>query len=102
MNFFEKIGLVESVPTQPEEEPNLNFLFDVAPSAEPATVSPDAAANDIIPQIYVANYLTSQGIDGSRIVVIGNGNTKMIGDPNTEEGKTANRRTDVMFKMIEN
>lgn len=50
----------------------------------------------------VANYLTSQGIDGSRIVVVGNGNTKMIGDPNTEEGKTANRRTDVMFKMIEN
>ena len=50
----------------------------------------------------VANYLTSQGIDGSRIVVIGNGNTKMIGDPNTEEGKIANRRTDVMFKMIEN
>lgn len=43
MNFFEKIGLVESVPTQPEEEPNLNFSFDVAPSAEPATVSPDAA-----------------------------------------------------------
>jgi len=50
----------------------------------------------------VANYLTSQGIDGNRIVVIGNGNTKMIGDPNTEEGKIANRRTDVMFKMIEN
>ncbi|WP_370755055.1 hypothetical protein [Gemmiger formicilis] len=58
MNFFEKIGLVESVPTQPEEEPNLNFSFDVAPSAEPATVSPDAAANDIIPQIYAANDLT--------------------------------------------
>lgn len=50
----------------------------------------------------VANYLVSQGIDGSRIVVIGNGNSKMIGDPTTEEGKTANRRTDVMFKMIEN
>ena len=30
MNFFEKIGLVESVPTQSEEEPNLNFSFDVA------------------------------------------------------------------------
>ena len=58
MNFFEKIGLVESVPTQPEEEPNLNFSFDVAPSAEPATVSPDAAANDIIPQIYTANDMT--------------------------------------------
>ena len=58
MNFFEKIGLVESVPTQPEEEPNLNFSFDVAPSAEPATVSPDAAANDIIPQIYAANDMT--------------------------------------------
>lgn len=50
----------------------------------------------------VANYLVSQGIDGSRIVIIGNGNSKMIGDPTTEEGKTANRRTDVMFKMIEN
>lgn len=58
MNFFEKIGLVESVPTQPEEEPNLNCAFDVAPSVEPAAVSPDAAANDIIPQIYAANDLT--------------------------------------------
>lgn len=49
----------------------------------------------------VANYLISQGIDGNRIVIVGNGNRKMIGDPNTEEGKIANRRTDVMFKMVE-
>lgn len=50
----------------------------------------------------VANYLISQGIDANRIIVVGNGNTKMIGDPNTEEGKVLNRRTDVMFKMVEN
>ena len=49
----------------------------------------------------VANYLISQGIDANRIVVVGNGNRKMIGDPNTEDGKAANRRTDVMFKMVE-
>lgn len=50
----------------------------------------------------VANYLISQGIDANRIIVVGNGNTKMIGDPNTEKGKILNRRTDVMFKMVEN
>ena len=58
MNFFEKIGLVESVPTQPEEEPNLNCAFDVAPPVEPAAVSPDVTPNDIVAQIYQANDAT--------------------------------------------
>ena len=49
----------------------------------------------------VANYLISQGVDANRIIIIGNGNTKMIGDPNTDEGKTMNRRVDVMFKSVE-
>lgn len=49
----------------------------------------------------VANYFIANGIDPNRIIVVGNGNTKMIGDMNTEEGKIKNRRTDVFFKTIE-
>lgn len=49
----------------------------------------------------VANYFIANGIDPNRIITVGNGNTKMIGDMNTEEGKIKNRRTDVFFKTIE-
>ena len=49
----------------------------------------------------VENYFIANGIDPNRIIVVGNGNTKMIGDMNTEEGKVKNRRTDVFFKTIE-
>lgn len=49
----------------------------------------------------VANYFIANGIDPNRIIIIGNGNTKMIGDMNTEDGKVKNRRTDVFFKTIE-
>ena len=49
----------------------------------------------------VANYFIANGIDPNRIIVVGNGNTKMIGNMNTEEGKVKNRRTDVFFKTIE-
>lgn len=50
----------------------------------------------------VANYFIQNGIDPNRIIIVGNGNSKMIGDPNTEEGKEQNRRTDVFFKRVEN
>lgn len=49
----------------------------------------------------VANYFIANGVDPNRIVIVGNGNSKMIGDVNTEEGKVLNRRTDVFFKTIE-
>lgn len=49
----------------------------------------------------VAKYFISNGIDSNRIMIIGNGNKKMIGDINTEEGKIKNRRTDIFFKTIE-
>ena len=49
----------------------------------------------------VANYLQMQGVDGSRFVVIGNGITKPVGDNSTEEGMQLNRRTDILFKLVE-
>ena len=49
----------------------------------------------------VAKYIQGEGIDPSRFVVIGNGITKQIGDNSTEEGKKMNRRTDIVFKMVE-
>lgn len=49
----------------------------------------------------VAKYFIANGIDADRIIVIGNGSTKQIGDNSTEAGKIQNRRTDVFFKTIE-
>lgn len=49
----------------------------------------------------VATYLQQQGIDPTRFVIVGNGTSKQIGDNNTEEGKSLNRRTDVYFKVVE-
>lgn len=49
----------------------------------------------------VAQYLQAQGIDNSRFVIVGNGISKPIGDNSTTEGKAANRRTDVFFKIVE-
>jgi OOP family OmpA-OmpF porin len=48
----------------------------------------------------VAFYLQSQGVDNTRFVVVGNGQDKPVGDNNTEDGKVANRRTDVYFKTV--
>ena len=49
----------------------------------------------------VKNYFVANGIDPNRIIVIGNGNSKMVADPNGEDAYM-NRRTDVFFKTIEN
>ncbi len=48
----------------------------------------------------IAMYLQSQGLDSSRFVVVGRGQDNPIADNNTEDGKTANRRTDVYFKSV--
>lgn len=48
----------------------------------------------------VATAMIAQGIDPNRIITVGNGNTKMLVDPNSADAKL-NRRTDVIFKMIE-
>lgn len=48
----------------------------------------------------IAKYLQSQGVDASRFIIVGNGDTNPIGDNNTEEGKAANRRTDIFFKVV--
>jgi len=47
----------------------------------------------------VREYLISQGIDGNRILSKGYGETKPIGDNNTEEGRALNRR--VIISVIE-
>lgn len=49
----------------------------------------------------VKNYFVVNGINPDRIIVVGNGPDFPIGDPSTEDGARANRRTDVSFKIIE-
>lgn len=49
----------------------------------------------------VMNYFVACGIDPNRIVVIGNGNSKMLADPNGNTEETmVNRRTDIFFKTV--
>lgn len=48
----------------------------------------------------VKNYLVANGIDPNRIIVVGNGNSKMVADPNGPDAEK-NRRTDVFFKTFE-
>lgn len=48
----------------------------------------------------VAKYLQAQGVDSSRFIIVGNGDTNPKGDNNTEEGRVLNRRTDVFFKVV--
>ena len=48
----------------------------------------------------VKNFFVANGIDANRIIVVGNGNTKMIVDPFAQDSEK-NRRTDVFFKTVE-
>jgi outer membrane protein OmpA-like peptidoglycan-associated protein len=48
----------------------------------------------------IKNYFVANGIDPNRIIVIGNGNSKMVVDPDSDEAYK-NRRTDVFFKAVE-
>lgn len=48
----------------------------------------------------VKNYFVANGIDPNRIIVVGNGNSKMVVDPDSVDNYK-NRRTDVFFKTIE-
>lgn len=47
----------------------------------------------------VKNYFVANGIDANRIIVIGNGNSKMLVDPNSSNTQP-NRRTDIFFKTV--
>lgn len=49
----------------------------------------------------ISEYFKSQGVDPSRFVIIGNGGTKPVAPNNSEENMAKNRRTDIMFKVIE-
>lgn len=48
----------------------------------------------------VAKYLQALGLDPDRFVIVGNGDTNPIADNETDEGRAANRRTEVYFKVI--
>lgn len=48
----------------------------------------------------VARYFIACGIDENRIITVGNGNTNMLVDPSSDDAYL-NRRTDVLFKIIE-
>lgn len=48
----------------------------------------------------VAKYLQALGLDPDRFIIVGNGDTNPIADNETEEGRAANRRTEVYFKVI--
>lgn len=50
----------------------------------------------------VKQYFIMNGISADRIVTVGNGSSNPVADNNTDEGRAANRRTDVSFKCIEN
>lgn len=49
----------------------------------------------------VKKYFVANGIDANRIIVVGNGNSKMIVDPaGSIEDTMPNRRTDIFFKTV--
>lgn len=48
----------------------------------------------------VAKYLQALGLDPARFIIVGNGDTNPIATNETEEGRAANRRTEVFFKVI--
>ena len=48
----------------------------------------------------VAKYLQALGIDPDRFIIVGNGDTNPVATNETEEGRAANRRTEVFFKVI--
>lgn len=47
----------------------------------------------------IKNYFVANGIDPNRIIIIGNGNSKMVADPYGPDAQR-NRRTDISFKTI--
>lgn len=49
----------------------------------------------------VKKYFVANGIDANRIIVVGNGNSKMLVDPSGSTAETMpNRRTDICFKTV--
>jgi outer membrane protein OmpA-like peptidoglycan-associated protein/tetratricopeptide (TPR) repeat protein len=48
----------------------------------------------------VLRYLTNKGVDGKRITYKGYGETKPVGDNNSEEGRALNRRTEFVIKKM--
>lgn len=48
----------------------------------------------------VASFLSSNGVDSSRIVTWGRGETEPVGDNDTKAGRERNRRVDIVIKPI--
>ena len=49
----------------------------------------------------VSQYLSSQGVAGSRINSVGMGKSRPIGDNNTENGRSQNRRVEIVINPPE-
>lgn len=63
----------------------------------------DEKANQVLSEARaksVMMYLKFQGVDPTRVVIVGNGESKPVADNKTAEGKALNRRTDIFFKTI--
>ena len=72
-------------------EGNLNY--------DGATYSGDALSTSRATT--VKKYFVANGIDANRIIVVGNGNSKMVVDPaGSVEDTMPNRRTDIFFKTV--
>ncbi len=48
----------------------------------------------------VANYLTGQGIQGSRLLTVGAGKTRPVASNDTEQGRAANRRVEITIVPV--
>ena len=48
----------------------------------------------------IAKYLQYEGLDITRMVIVGNGDENPVSSNDTSEGKALNRRTDMFFKVV--
>ena len=48
----------------------------------------------------VMKYLVDHGVEGKRLTYQGYGETKPVGDNNTDEGRAMNRRTEFVIKKM--
>ena len=47
----------------------------------------------------VRSFLNTRGVDSSRVAVLGLGDTMPVTDNNTEEGRSSNRRVEVVIEL---
>lgn len=75
-------------------------IIQIEGNINASTDGPNGRALSLERANAVAKYLIVNGINPNRIITVGNGNTKMLADPNGPDA-VLNRRTDISFKRIE-